>query len=281
MKLILTLLFLLYSSHSQSQDYYVSRVIGTVFYDNKPLRSGQILSGLARLHATDRHSVIRVVNEKEGSFVISFQQPGKATTNDKEKTNEFFELVLKEYIDKYNKFRSLSTKGTSRHDWFDCFTSAAMSLDNRRVLIIADEKIPKNAQNFNPAQKFYLFTSIFSENGDSLHQSIPIISDSILFSAPFSFTNHEKSIKLKISEKQDARPTEMLTITDTPVSVTILSRQELNSVIRSYSQALTEKNRDKSAIAKDISDLLHFNLGFYFSEHVEPLIEKALAGQEM
>ena len=258
---------------SQAQPYYVSKVgkTGEIYLGNTQIKSGDLINEVSELRATDPAAMLRVVHDTKGSYTILFNTGSRQISLFDGRQSEFYKLVIKDYVDKYNKYRSLSTKKTPPSDWFEFFNSASIDTSSGTIALLENDMIPLQSKSINLASNFILYSCMTDNNGDSSCTQIPVINDSLYFDSSLFKGTTQFLWKLKISEPNSTNPT-LLPVTDRPLKVNILKNTTLHSFIREQTDILKHDQIKITDIRNEIFALLEFNYGSHFSPYIDKMI---------
>jgi len=267
MRFLLVIIFALNATITSAQQYVVSRVIGQVYNGSVPVKSGDEVNGLSNLRSTDNKSFIRLNNPDKGSYTICFQKGKRILASLNGKTSEFYVVFIKSYIDQYQSFLSLSTRGGSVADWFDCINSAALDTDKHRVILIANENFAIRTTNFNPPQKIRLYVTRYNTVGDSTTKELNVSRDSAVFRMEYFPDSNQFSWRMKVADTVFNAP--MVPITDQLLTGAIYTQDQFKDIISEYQSTLTSNGAN---LRKDLFDFVSFNYGRHFSNFIDNYI---------
>lgn len=281
--LFFLIVLLIFTKSLFSQPYKVTKVVGVVYYNNTPLKKGDVITDLGRLNAQDQNGAVRLTNPQQGSIPISFSN-GKKITGTKAQNSELYELAFADYIKKFEAFKQLGTKNGEFFDWFDFFYNfyndsvAKREIEDtsyfRRMLIIEDQKIPleSNMLVLEPTDK--LLACIYGENKDSLQKELPVSKDSIVFAASAFPLGTKFSWKLKLMAEGSQNKMQVLTLTDYPIVSFVLGKTELMNIIDLFKSDWNDGYKSLDDAKKDLYNFLIFNYGKFYPPALESYINE-------
>ena len=274
---ILTLFLIVFSFwgiHLQAQEYHVSKILDSVYYNGNLLQKDANINGLSKLTAKSRNAALRVVSANSGSIAISFVN-GKITTAGKENKSELYELVVQDYIDKYTSFKSTQTKSVPvDFDWFNFFYQYPSKVKERKMLIVEGEKIPLQSRNLQTGLSYRILAVTHISKDDSCIRELPIRDNTIEFPDTSFPIKDRFSLDVYIDFLKGSGKNKRIRITDRPIEASYLTIGQMNGLIGLFHE---EPYRTPVEAKNDLFSYLDYNYGRYYDPAITELIDKVFA----
>ena len=265
MRYTIIFIYLIFSLVTTGQNYTVTKVIGVVYFNNKLIQKGDVVTDISKLVATSKTAAIRLLNADLGSIPISFISGEKTISNNVSKHSELYEVIVQTYINKYTTSKSMKTRAGSFEDfdWYKFFNTTDNSSDKNSFLIIQNQAIPVFSRA-NPVQApFQLFCTIYNSK-DSIEAKLPIQNDSIYFIIPSFKHDQQFSFRIKLTVPSKTGDLQVYNIQNNRSIGYYMTNDQLDKIMYLFYSDWEKNYSSKKAAIIDFYDYLNFNYGKFY-----------------
>lgn len=270
-KAAMIFIFLLMSAGCFAQTYSVSAVRGNVYWNDKLLKNGDVLTNPETLTSDNTASKIRLLNPQTGSILVSFANGKPAIHNSANKHSELYTITVQPYITNYGASRVLTTKGD--FDWVLFFVDSCKG----RMAVFEDEKIPLTSTHIQ-LDSTVRFMAIINMDTAIAFKNIPVINDSLVFTR--NIFSAEKPVTWKLALRYtENNKTDTSVINDTPIVSQFITADKLQELIHDFTDNWKTNYKDEKELKNDFYTYLFFNYGAFYNGDVDKLINAALTAR--
>lgn len=252
----------------QAQVYSVSAVRGHVYWQGKLLKNGDLLQDPQTLSSEEPGSLIRLLNPKEGSILLSFSNCKPEQVKTGTRHSELYILTVQKYIRNYTANRVLTTKGD--FDWARFFIDSCKG----KMLLFENQALPLFPSVLHP-DPGTIFRALIRDKDSSYAVELPVRNDSLLFPASL-FPGGTFEWKLEIETKEGDNRTRSL-VTDSLIRSNVMNTRELDQLLSNFTGDWQSCYRQAADVKNDIFTFLNVNYGVFYKGYLEPELDRLLA----
>ena len=263
-KTAMIFIFILISAVCLAQTYSVSAVRGNVYWNDKLLKNGDVLTNPQTLTSDNTASKIRLLNPQTGSILVSFANGKPAIQNSANKHSELYVITIQTYITNYGASRLLTTKGD--FDWVLFFVDSCKG----KMAVFEDEKIPLTSTHIQ-LDSSVRFMAIINMNTGMVFKNIPVINDSLVFARNIFPPGKPVTWKFALSYSENNK-TDTSVINDTPIVSQFITAGELKELIVDFTENWRTNYKDEKEAKNDFYSYLFFNYGAFYNGNIDKII---------
>jgi hypothetical protein len=266
-KTVVFFILLLTTTGISAQTYSVSAVRGNVYWNNKLLKNGDVLTNPQSLIADNTSSKIRLLNPQAGSILISFVNSKPAVQNISGKHSELYTLTIQPYINNYGASRVLTTKGD--FDWALFFADSCKG----RMAVFENEKIPLTGKI--KVDSTMHFMAMIDTGAGMIIKNIPIVNDSLFFTKDIFPAGTAVTWKLAVSYPGNNK-IDTAIITDTPIISRFITATDFTELLDDFTVNWKNNYTNEKELKDDFYAFLFFNYGAFYNGDIDRIISNRL-----